>query len=88
MVMSKPRWTPPPWKAGDRIYNRELKTPAHYKGQWAVGRARITREDYSMEDTGRSGEWVWALTDDDNEVVWYLDDVEWLGSFYASRVVN
>lgn len=86
--MSKPRWTPPPWKAGDRIYNRQLKTLAHYKGQWAVGRAKIEREDYSMEDTGRSGEWVWALTDDNNEVVWYLDDVEWLGSFYVMKVVN
>jgi hypothetical protein len=86
--MSKLGWKPPPWKTGDRIYNRELKTTAHYKGQWAVGRAKIIREDYSMVDTGRSGEWVWVLTDDDNEVVWYLDDVEWVGSFYGLKVVN
>jgi hypothetical protein len=65
-----------------------MKTTAHYKGQWAVGRAKVAKEDYSMADTGRSGEWVWALTDDNNEVVWYLDDVEWVGSFYALKVVN
>ena len=86
--MSKPRWIPPPWKPGDRIYNRELKQAAHYKGFWAVGRAKVEKEDYSMHDTGYSGEWVWALTDDDNEVVWYRDDVEWLGSFYVHKVLH
>jgi len=66
MEASEENVNPPPWKGGDLLYNRRLKTTAYYKGSggWCNGWVVVLPMDADSST---------------HEQTWNVEDVELVG---------